>query len=71
MLGDCYVVLYTQMTDSFVSSDSSYLSHRYLLTPLHWKCCIFWWTISPRGYHPPSSQCFGILRKIDIVGSTL
>jgi hypothetical protein len=17
-----------------------------------------WWTISPRGYHPPSSQCF-------------
>jgi len=18
-----------------------------------------WWTISPRGYHPPSSQCFG------------
>jgi len=18
-----------------------------------------WWTINPRGYHPPSSQCFG------------
>jgi len=18
-----------------------------------------WWTISPRGYHPPSSQCVG------------
>jgi len=18
-----------------------------------------WWTISPRGYHPPSNQCFG------------
>jgi len=18
-----------------------------------------WWTISPRGYHPPSSRCFG------------
>ena len=22
--------------------------------------CLSWWTISPRGYHPPSSQCFGI-----------
>ena len=29
-----------------------------LLVPLGRYHC--WWTVSPRGYHPPSSQCFGI-----------
>ena len=29
----------------------------FLSLPLGW--CLCWWTISPRGYHPPSSQYFG------------
>jgi hypothetical protein len=28
----------------------------FLLLSLGWYLC--WWTISPWGYHPPSSQCY-------------
>ena len=31
--------------------------HTYFLLSVGRYIC--WWTINPRGYHPPSSQCFG------------
>ena len=37
------------------NSNLRYLMSTFLLLSLGNLC---WWTISPRGYHPPSSQCF-------------
>ena len=44
-------------------SGSCALSKIYMYIYLHSYMslgrCICWWTISPLGYHPHSSQCFG------------
>jgi len=46
--------------DEGYSNNASYtlylISTFLLLSPRRYLC---WWTISPRWYHPPSSQCFG------------
>ena len=34
-----------------------YLISKFVLLSLDQYLC--WWTIIPREYHPPSSQCFG------------